>query len=65
VANQLKQQDIPAERIAELLGHANDSITTGRYGKTYDVKKQLSIVERITIPVIEHNNEHNGAQNDD
>ena len=34
-------------RIAELLGHANASITTGRYGKRFDVVALREVVERI------------------
>jgi integrase len=37
VANQLKQQGINETVIAELIGHKNESITTGRYGKSYNV----------------------------
>jgi hypothetical protein len=32
--------------IAELMGHANDSITTGRYGKRYQPK---ILMEAITM----------------
>ena len=35
VANTLKQRGVQESLIAELLGHKNDSITTGRYGKKY------------------------------
>lgn len=38
VANQLKQNGISETVIAELLGHKNDNITTGRYGKNYNVE---------------------------
>ena len=33
--DQLKQLDVPDGKIQELVGHANHSITTGRYGKPY------------------------------
>jgi len=35
VANTLKQAGVSESVIAEILGHANHSITTGRYGKRY------------------------------
>jgi len=35
VANNLKQNGVAESVIAEILGHANGSITTGRYGKRY------------------------------
>lgn len=35
VANTLKQAGVAESVIAEILGHANSSITTGRYGKRY------------------------------
>jgi integrase len=35
VANTLKQAGVAESVIAEILGHANHSITTGRYGKRY------------------------------
>ena len=34
-ADNLKQQGVAEGIIGELMGHANDSITTGRYGKRY------------------------------
>ena len=33
--DRLKQLDVPDGKIQELVGHANHSITTGRYGKPY------------------------------
>jgi integrase len=35
-ANKLKQQGVSEFLIAELMGHKNHSITTGRYGKKYE-----------------------------
>lgn len=37
-ANCLKQKGLQESLIAELIGHANGSITTGRYGKRYQPK---------------------------
>lgn len=48
VANQLKQKGISETLIAELIGHKNDNITTGRYDKSYNVallKKALGVIE--------------------
>ena len=42
VANHLKQKDVPETYIAQLLGHKEGSITSGRYGKRYEVKQLLS-----------------------
>lgn len=35
VADQLKQKSIPKEKIAAIMGHKEESITTGLYGKKY------------------------------
>lgn len=37
VANQLKQKGINEALIAQIIGHKNESITTGRYGKSYEI----------------------------
>ena len=47
VATQLKHSGVEEVRIAELLGHANASIATGRYGKRFDVVALREVVERI------------------
>jgi integrase len=54
-SNQLKQSDVQEERIAELLGHSNESVTTGRYGKKYDMKSQLDVINTIHIPLATNN----------
>ncbi len=38
LTNSLKQAGVPEPIIAEIIGHANHSITTGRYGKVYEPK---------------------------
>ena len=45
--NYLKQKGAEEAWIKELVGHANDSITTGRYGKRLEISTLLSLVERI------------------
>lgn len=47
-ANKLKQQGVAESMIAELMGHKNHSITTGRYGKRYDVLVLISILQKIS-----------------
>jgi integrase len=44
VANTLKQSGVQEGLIAELLGHKNNSITTGRYGKKYKVRVLLDSI---------------------
>lgn len=46
-ADTLKQLGVQEVMISELMGHANDSITTGRYGKRYQPGKLLEVVRRI------------------
>ncbi len=43
--DQLKQLDVPDGKIQELVGHANHSITTGRYGKPYRPVALKEIIE--------------------
>jgi integrase len=47
IATQLKHAGVQEVRIAELLGHANASITTGRYGKRYDTAALREAVDHI------------------
>lgn len=51
-ADTLKQQGEQEALISELLGHANNSITTGRYGKRYQAKVLLEVVKRLAYRVI-------------
>ena len=48
--NELKQQGESEHVIAQLIGHANSSITMGRYGKDYDIAVLSTAVERLRIP---------------
>ncbi len=45
--DQLKQIDVPDGKIQELVGHANHSITTGRYGKPYRPTTLKEIIEAL------------------
>jgi integrase len=47
VANTLKQAGVAEGVIAEILGHANHSITTGRYGKRYRPAVLLEALTRL------------------
>lgn len=48
-ADCLKQQGVQESLIAELIGHSNGSITTGRYGKRYQPKVLLEAVAMIAF----------------
>jgi integrase len=43
----LKQKGVNEVMISELLGHSNDSITTGRYGKRFQPQIMLESLCRI------------------
>ena len=43
----LKDADVQDHAIAELVGHENDNITTGRYGRKLDVRKLAENLERL------------------
>jgi integrase len=45
--DKLKQLDVPDGKIQELVGHANHSITTGRYGKPYRPPALQEIIEAL------------------
>lgn len=47
VADTLKQKGVPEGVIAEILGHANGSITTGRYGKRYRPGVLLEALKKL------------------
>ena len=45
--DRLKQIDVPDGKIQELVGHANHSITTGRYGKPYRPTALKKVIEEL------------------
>jgi len=47
VADTLKQAGITEVVIAEIVGHANDSMTMGRYGKRYQPRILLEALEKL------------------
>jgi integrase len=51
LADTLKQAGIQEVVIAEIMGHANDSMTTGRYGKRYQPKVLLEALVQLDYGV--------------
>jgi integrase len=47
VANHLKQKGIEREKIAAILGHKDESMTTGRYGKPYESPVLVEVLMRL------------------
>lgn len=46
-ANTLKQEDVEKEKVAALMGHKDDSMTFGRYGKPYESSVLKEVVEKL------------------
>lgn len=51
VATRLKNSEVPEYVIAEILGHENDNITTGRYGKKADLAVLKGAISKLDLPV--------------
>lgn len=47
----LKDQQVPDYQIAEIVGHENDNITTGRYGKSSQLTTLRDVVAKVTLPI--------------
>ena len=47
VGNTLKQRGIPYERVAAILGHKDESMTFGRYGKAFEVTVLQPVIEDL------------------
>lgn len=47
----LKALSVPEYQIAEILGHENDSMSTGRYGATTDIQRLADVVKLISLPI--------------
>lgn len=47
----LKDTQVPDYQIAEIVGHENPNITSGRYGKRTQVATLANIVSRVLLPV--------------
>lgn len=46
--NRLKQADVPKEKIAALVGHEDESVTFGRYGKEYSPSTLALIITHLS-----------------
>lgn len=51
LANTLKQAGVQEVVIAEIMGHANESMTMGRYGKRYQPKVLLEAMMQLDYDV--------------
>lgn len=51
MATRLKDLGIPEYQIAEILGHENDNITTGRYGKRTGLSTLADALGRLQLPI--------------
>lgn len=51
MATRLKGMGVPEYQIAEILGHENDNITTGRYGKRTDLNTLAAAISRLELPI--------------
>ncbi len=45
--NHLKQKNVPIDKVAALVGHEDQSMTSGRYGKQYSVEILLEVVKCV------------------
>lgn len=50
VATKLKEARVPEHEIAQILGHRNDNITTGRYGHDVSLVRLQEAIETLDIP---------------
>lgn len=46
----MKQADISKEKIAAIVGHEDESVTFGRYGKAFQASVLLSAMEKLQFP---------------
>lgn len=51
LAARLQNAGVPDYQIADILGHENDSMSTGRYGDRADVRILSSAVELVKLPI--------------
>lgn len=51
LATRLKDLGTPEYQIAEILGHENDNITTGRYGKRTNLATLYEALSRLHLPI--------------
>lgn len=51
VSSRLKDASVPEYQIADLVGHEDDSMTTGRYGKGTNVRRLLEVASLLKLPI--------------
>ena len=51
VADHLKQKGVAKEKISAILGHKDESITTGWYGKPYEPAILVPVIEMLQFSV--------------
>lgn len=51
-ATRLKAADVQEHAISELMGHAVDSLSVGRYGKKLEPEKLRANIERLVLPAL-------------
>lgn len=47
-----KHLELPENYIQQIVGHANDSITYGLYGKSYEIPKLKEIIDKIVFSIL-------------
>jgi integrase len=47
----LKDQEVPEYQIAQIVGHENPNITSGRYGKRTNLLALQEVVRRVSLPL--------------
>ncbi len=51
MVTRLKDQGVAEHHIAELVGHENDNITTGRYGKASSMETLRAAISKLGLPI--------------
>ena len=51
VANHLKQKDVEPSKISAILGHKDESMAMGRYGKPYEPIVLQETIEQLDYPL--------------
>lgn len=51
LVTRLKDLEVAEYNIAQIVGHENDNITTGRYGKKVNLKTLHEVVARLRLPI--------------
>ena len=51
MATRLKNLNVPEYQISEILGHENENISSGRYGKRSQIEPLHAAISRVVLPV--------------